>query len=116
MTPGRTVGAVAGTVPPSLERAEAARLADQFKLLGDATRVRILHALLVHGELCVCHLAEAIDVPESSVSHALRLLRTAGFVRNRRHGRMVHYALDDDHVRLLLELSLQHAGHTGLGR
>jgi ArsR family transcriptional regulator, lead/cadmium/zinc/bismuth-responsive transcriptional repressor len=94
-----------------IDAAEAVRLADQFKLLGDPTRARILYALLEHGELNVTDLAEATDVPETSVSHALRLLRTAGIVRNRRAGRMIYYALDDAHVRIVLELSLEHLRH-----
>jgi DNA-binding transcriptional ArsR family regulator len=92
---------------------EAGQLADLFKLLGDPTRTRILYALLEAGELCVCDLAETVEVPESSVSHALRLLRTAGIVRNRRHGRMIFYSLDDAHVRMLLDLSLAHLRHDG---
>lgn len=92
---------------------EAGRLAEQFKLLADPTRTRLLYALLEAGELCVCDLAETIGVPESSVSHALRLLRTAGIVRNRRDGRMIYYSLDDAHVRLLLDLSLEHLRHEG---
>ena len=95
---------------------EASRLAELFKLLADPTRARLLHALLEGGELCVCDLAETVAVPESTVSHALRLLRTSGIVRNRRAGRMIYYALDDDHVRLLLDLSLQHLRHEGPGR
>lgn len=90
---------------------EAQRLADQFKLLADPTRMRLLYALLEAGELCVCDLAETIGVPESSVSHALRLLRTSGIVRNRRAGRVIYYSLDDSHVRLLLDLSLEHLRH-----
>ncbi len=95
---------------------EAGRLAELFKLLGDPTRCRILYALLEAGELCVCDLAETVEVPESSVSHALRLLRTAGVVRNRRDGRMIFYSLDDSHVRLLLDLSLEHLRHGGASR
>lgn len=90
---------------------EATRFAEVFKLLGDPTRARLLFALLEAGELCVCDLAEATGTPESSVSHALRLLRTAGIVRNRRAGRMIFYSLADAHVRLLLDLSLQHLRH-----
>lgn len=95
---------------------EAGRLADVFKLLGDSTRTRLLYALLEAGELCVCDLAETVQVPESSVSHALRLLRTAGIVRNRRAGRMIYYSLADSHVRLLLDLSLEHLRHEGEDR
>lgn len=87
---------------------EAAALADVFRLLGDPTRTRLLFALLEAGELCVCDLAATVEVPETSVSHALRLLRTAGIVRNRRDGRMIHYSLADGHVRMLLDLSRQH--------
>lgn len=87
------------------------RLAALFKMLGDPTRARILAALRTAGELCVGDLAETIEVPESAVSHALRLLRTAGMVRNRRAGRVVYYSLDDDHVRRLLDLSLEHLRH-----
>lgn len=101
------VAAVRQRVDPD----EAARLADLFRLLGDPTRARILFALLEGGELCVCDIADVVDTPESTVSHALRLLRTAGIVRNRRAGRMIHYSLDDSHVRMLLDLSLTHLRH-----
>lgn len=90
---------------------EAQRLSELFRLLGDATRVRILYALLEGGELCVCDLAATVGAPDTSVSHALRLLRTAGIVRNRRDGRMVYYGLDDAHVRLLLDVSAEHLRH-----
>lgn len=102
---------VAATKVTLIDRPEAERLADLFKLLADPTRARLLHALSEAGELCVCDLAETIEVPETSVSHALRLLRTAGVVRNRRSGRMIYYSLDDAHVRLLLRLSLEHLRH-----
>ena len=82
-----------------------------FRLLGDATRARLLYALLEAGELCVCDLAASIDASETTVSQALRLLRTAGVVRARRSGRMMHYRLDDAHVRLLLDLSREHLRH-----
>ena len=67
------------------------------------------------GVSCVCDLAACLGLPESNVSHSLRLLRTAGVVRNRRAGRMVHYSLDDAHVRVLLDLSREHVGHAGGG-
>jgi ArsR family transcriptional regulator, lead/cadmium/zinc/bismuth-responsive transcriptional repressor len=90
---------------------EAERLADTFKLLGEPTRVRILYALLEAGELCVCDLAATVGVTETNVSHAMRLLRAAGMVRNRRDGRMIYYRLDDAHIRLLLDLSREHVAH-----
>lgn len=90
---------------------EAGRLAALYRLLGDPSRTRILFALLEAGELCVCDLAASVEVAETSVSHALRLLRTAGVVRARRSGRMIYYSLDDAHVRLLLDLSREHIRH-----
>ncbi len=90
---------------------ELGALTQLFKLLGDATRARLLYALLEAGELCVCDLAAATGTPETSVSHALRLLRTAGVVRARRDGRRMFYSLDDNHVRMLLDVSRDHLQH-----
>jgi DNA-binding transcriptional ArsR family regulator len=94
-----------------MDHDEAARLAELFKLLGEPSRARILHALLIAGELRVGDLATACDVSETSASHALRLLRTAGAVRSRRDGRTVIYRLDDAHVRALLDLTIEHVRH-----
>lgn len=90
---------------------EAAALAEMFRLLGDPTRVRILYALLEAGELCVCDIAAVVDTSETKVSQAMRLLRSAAVVRNRRDGRNIIYRLDDAHVRLLLDLSREHVAH-----
>lgn len=92
---------------------EATRLAELFRLLGDPTRARLLYALLEAGELCVCDLSDAVEVSDTAVSHALRLLRTAGIVAGRRSGRMIYYRLADAHVRLLLDLSREHLKETG---
>lgn len=91
---------------------EAVDLAELFRLLGDPTRVRILFALLDAGELCVCDIAAVVDTTETKVSQAMRLLRSAGVVRNRREGRNIFYRLDDDHVRTVLELTRDHLAHT----
>jgi len=90
---------------------EASKLAELFKLLSDQSRARILYALLEAGELCVCDLSAVVELPETSVSHALRLLRTSGVVKNRRDGRMIYYSLDDAHVRMFLDLSREHLRH-----
>ncbi len=103
--------APAESVEAELTGVEAQALAELFRMLGDPGRVRILFALAEAGELRVGDICTAVAAPESSVSHALRLLRTAGIVRNRRDGRNVYYGLDDAHVRLLLELSREHLRH-----
>lgn len=90
---------------PSAE--DVADTADVFGLLSDPNRLRLLLALL-DGELCVCDLAAVTGQSESAVSHALRLLRTAGIVASRRAGRMIYYRLADGHVRMLLDLSREH--------
>jgi ArsR family transcriptional regulator, lead/cadmium/zinc/bismuth-responsive transcriptional repressor len=90
---------------------EARLLAQMFQLFADATRARILYALLEPDELCVNDIAAALDVPETSVSHALRLLRIAGVVKNRRAGRLIFYSLDDEHIRMLLRTSRDHLAH-----
>src|SRR5262245_17135413 len=82
-------------------------LAETFRLLGDGTRVRILDALS-RSELCVCDIARLLRLSESAVSHQLRLLRGVRLVRPRREGRMVFYALDDQHIVQLFEQGLRH--------
>ena len=102
---------VAATRPLLVTVTEASGIADVFGLLSDPNRVRILFALLEAGEICVCDLADMVDMSPSALSHALRLLRTAGVVTNRRDGRMMHYRLADSHVRLLLDVTRQHLDH-----
>jgi DNA-binding transcriptional ArsR family regulator len=92
------------------DRATLAGLAELFSTLGDATRLRLL-AALSDGELCVCDLSAAIGQSESAVSHHLRLLRALGLVRSRREGRLVYYALDDDHVDTLYRQAVDHVSH-----
>jgi DNA-binding transcriptional ArsR family regulator len=104
---------VAAAVERALPGDEVQRVTELFRLLGDPTRVRLLYALVETGEMCVCDLAATVGAPETSVSHALRLLRTAGIVRTRRGGRMVYYSLTDAHVRLLLDVSAEHLRHAG---
>lgn len=94
---------------PSEEAIES--LTTVFGLLADPGRLRLLTALLADRELCVCDLAAATGSSESSVSHALRLLRANRVVRVRRAGRRAYYRLDDAHVRLLLDVALAHSAH-----
>ncbi|MEZ5230736.1 MAG: metalloregulator ArsR/SmtB family transcription factor, partial [Acidimicrobiales bacterium] len=60
---------------------------------------------------CVCDIATVVETTETKVSQAMRLLRSAGVVRNRRDGRNIYYRLDDTHVRTLLNLSRDHLTH-----
>lgn len=85
-------------------------LAELFKTFGDSTRLRILSELL-DGELCVGEIAQRLDMNQSAISHQLRLLRTAELVRVRRDGKSSYYALDDNHVRSIIELGFTHLEH-----
>lgn len=89
------------------------RLAETFRVLGDPTRVRILHALSLE-ELCVCDIASLLGTTKSAVSHQLRLLRSLRVVRYRKAGRIVYYALDDSHVGNLLREGLSHIMSQGV--
>jgi DNA-binding transcriptional ArsR family regulator len=93
-----------------LDAHAAAQLAELFSALSDASRVRIL-AALVQGERNVSALAEIVEISESAVSHHLRHLRLMRLVRTRKDGRRVYYTLDDEHVGDLFRCGLEHVLH-----
>ena len=82
-------------------------LSDLFRIFGDSTRIKILYALM-DAELCVGDIADVLGLSQSSVSHQLRVLKNAKLVRFRREGKSIFYALDDDHVRNILSLGMEH--------
>ena len=82
-------------------------LAELYKVFGDSTRIKILWALN-ESELCVCDLAALLNMTQSAISHQLRLLKQAKLVRNRREGKNMFYALDDDHVKGIIDMGLAH--------
>ena len=105
--------ALTTTATPAIAPGEAAAIAALFRVLGDASRCRLVYALLEHGEICVGELAEYLDMTESNVSHHLSVLRAHGLVRFRREGKQVFYAPDDEHIRVLLDITRDHVGHGG---
>ena len=86
------------------------KLAEFFKILGDTTRARILFAL-DQNEMCVCDIANVLGMSKSSISHQLGTLRRSGVVKCRKEGKEVYYMLDDDHVKGLFELGIEHIEH-----
>ena len=86
---------------------QQADLAELFKVFGDSTRIRILHALL-ETELCVGDMAQILNLSQSAVSHQLKILKDAKLVRFRREGKIIFYALDDEHVRNILSMGVEH--------
>lgn len=85
-------------------------ISDFFKILGDSTRMKILHAL-DKKEMCVCDIANVLSMSKSSISHQLGTLRRCGIVRCRKQGKEVYYMLDDDHVKEVIEISIKHIEH-----
>ena len=81
--------------------------AEIFRALGDTSRAKIVYSLL-QQDLCVCDLAAVCDLSESATSQHLRILRGLRIVKVRRDGRMSYYSIADDHVRVLLGVSLNH--------
>jgi ArsR family transcriptional regulator len=82
-------------------------LAELFKVFGDSTRIKILYALSA-SELCVGDIAQLLNLSQSSVSHQLRILKDSKLVRFRREGKSVFYALDDEHVRNIINMGMEH--------
>jgi ArsR family transcriptional regulator len=78
-----------------------------FKVFGDETRVRVLWALHEH-ELCVCDLGVLLGLTKSVVSHQLRILREYDLVRYRRVGKVVYYAMADEHIAAIFEAGVEH--------
>jgi ArsR family transcriptional regulator len=83
------------------------RLTELFKSFGDGTRMKILYALSL-SDMCVCAIAELLEMEQSAISHQLKKLRQAKLVSSRREGRTIYYMLDDDHVRELVAVGFAH--------
>ena len=83
------------------------QLAELFKVFGDSTRIRILHALS-QNELCVQDIADNLNMTQSAISHQLRILKQAALVKFRRDGKAIYYSLADDHVATIMKQGLEH--------
>jgi ArsR family transcriptional regulator len=86
------------------------KLAEFFKIMGDTTRTKILFSL-DQNEMCVCDIANVLGMSKSSISHQLGTLRRSNIVKCRKQGKEVYYTLDDEHVKKLFELGLEHIEH-----
>lgn len=85
-------------------------MADLFRVFGDSTRVKILHALF-ESEMCVCDIAAILNMNQSAISHQLRVLKSSRLVKNRRDGKVVYYSLDDEHVKQIFDQAMAHLKH-----
>jgi ArsR family transcriptional regulator len=103
-----TVSYVQNRIPDS---GQLNQLADLFKLFGDGTRLGILWALS-ESEMCVCDICALLQMKQPAVSHQLKNLKQARIVKNRRDGKVIYYSLDDEHIRKLLNLGMEHVKET----
>jgi ArsR family transcriptional regulator len=91
-------------MPPE---ADLNSLSEFFKLFSDKTRTGILWALSL-DEMCVCDLSMLLKMKQPAISQHLKSLRQMRMVRTRRDGKVIYYTLDDEHIRKVLNLGLQH--------
>lgn len=89
------------------EETELYDLAELFKVFGDSTRIRILFVLF-EAEVCVCDLAQALQMTQSAISHQLKILKQNKLVKSRREGKSIFYSLADDHVRTIIDQGREH--------
>ena len=82
-------------------------LAELYKIFGDSTRIKILYVLF-ESEMCVCDIAQLLNMTQSAISHQLRILKQSQLVKNRRDGKTVFYSLADGHVRTILDQGMEH--------
>lgn len=82
-------------------------LARFFHILSDNTRISIL-TMLDENEVCVCDIANVLDMTKSAVSHQLRVLKNANLIKCRKQGKEVFYTFSDDHVKTIFEQALSH--------
>ena len=86
---------------------ELSDLAEIFKVFGDSTRIKILYVLF-EQEMCVCDIAQLLNMTQSAISHQLKILKQSRLVKNRREGKAVFYSLADGHVRSIINQGLEH--------
>lgn len=86
------------------------KVAEFFKITGDATRCKIVAALL-NSEMCVGDIANVLSMTKSSISHQLTKMKAAGVVKAEKRGKEVYYSLDDEHVAEIFALTLEHMKH-----
>lgn len=82
-------------------------LAELFKVFGDTTRIKILYVLF-EEEMCVCDIADLLNMTQSAISHQLRVLKQARLVKFRKEGKVVYYSLDDNHINQIFNCGLCH--------
>ena len=95
---------VESSLPPAEQLFD---LAELFKIFGDSTRIKILYALF-EEEMCVCDIAQILNMTQSAISHQLRILKQARLVKFRKCGKTVFYSLADNHIQKIIGNGMDH--------
>ncbi len=82
-------------------------LAELYKVFADSTRIKILYVLF-ESEMCVCDIAQLLEMSQSAISHQLRVLKQSKLVKFRREGKTIFYSLADEHVRTIMDQGIEH--------
>lgn len=82
-------------------------LAELYKVFADSTRIKILYVLF-ESEMCVCDIAQLLEMSQSAISHQLRVLKQSKLVKFRRDGKTIFYSLADEHVRTIMDQGIEH--------
>ncbi|OXS59976.1 transcriptional regulator [Cohnella sp. CIP 111063] len=96
-------------VQDAIQQEDITGMAKMFKVLADETRMKIAFALCQEDELCVCDVANIIGSSLATASHHLRSLKQLGLAKYRKEGKLAFYSLEDEHVRLLVQLASTHS-------
>ncbi|WP_409305767.1 ArsR/SmtB family transcription factor [Peribacillus sp. SCS-155] len=79
-----------------------------FKALSDETRLKVIYALSVEEELCVCDVANIIGATVATTSHHLRYLKKIGLANFRKEGKLVYYSIENQQVKQMVQLAFDH--------
>lgn len=82
-------------------------LGELYKVFGDSTRIKILYVLF-QSEMCVCDIAQLLNMGQSAISHQLKVLKNSRLVKSRREGKSIIYFLADAHVRTIVDQGMEH--------
>ncbi|QKF59655.1 ArsR/SmtB family transcription factor [Aliarcobacter lanthieri] len=82
-------------------------VAELFKAFADTTRIKII-SVLQEEELCVGAISELLNMSQSAISHQLKALKNAKIIKSKKLGKWVYYSLDDDHIKRIYDMGLDH--------
>lgn len=95
-------------IQEDLQSVNILSVAQMLKAIADENRAKITYILCQDDELCVCDIANVLGITVANASHHLRTLHKQGIVKYRKEGKLAFYSLDDDHIKQILEIALEH--------